>query len=52
MGMKKVQSSKVKSQNFNSKLQDNPVVNQEKSTNLKGIFGMFSQFVAIGGDFV
>ena len=29
-----------------------PVVNEEKSSIFKTIFGLFSQFVTIGGDFV
>ena len=48
----KTSKAPLKMKNPKLKVIGEPVVKEEKSMNFKNIFGMFSQFVAIGGDFV
>jgi len=51
MALVKIQKTKFKNSNLDLKVTSRPVVNQEKTGSWKNLFGVFSQFVAIGGDF-
>ncbi len=52
MALRKSSQILKKNKKEELKITTSPVVNEEKTSNLKNIFGVFSQFVAIGGDFV
>ena len=52
MQLRKTPQNNLKVKKMQPQTIQSPVVNESKTGGWKNIFGVFSQFVAIGGDFV